>query len=452
MIGGGTDPLARHTLERMVQRLGFQVVKAADTDELLGALPAAQPHLILIIAGRDDAADGLEAGRQLRRLHHRLPLILVTPQSSEAIAIDVLRSGINDFLKHPVSPADLAASLSRCLPGFSIASTPASPLAPLDEVTGADHELVGRSPAILAVKQLARKVAAADCTVLITGETGTGKELVADLIHKSSPRSSHPFVVVNCAAIPDTLLESEVFGYEKGAFTGAHRNREGAIHTANLGTLFFDEIGEMSPYAQAKILRTIENKEVCPVGGRKSMPVNVRFIAATNRDLEEAMREKQFRSDLYFRLNVARLHLPPLRERREDIGLLLEYFRQRLNRQLAKNIEGYTHDAVAALLDYDWPGNVREFKNLLEATFINARRRIKFDDFPELFRRRLQKNQVLTEDERAQLLAALARNRWNKSKTAQQLQWSRMTLYRKMAKYQISPHREDVDLPGCANL
>jgi transcriptional regulator with PAS, ATPase and Fis domain len=266
--------------------------------------------------------------------------------------------------------------------------------------------------------------------------------LVADLIHRSSLRSQCPFVVVNCAAIPDTLLESEVFGYEKGAFTGAHRNREGAIHTANQGTLFFDEVAEMSPYAQAKILRTVENKEVCPIGSKKSVPVDVRFIAATNRDLEEAIREKTFRSDLYYRLNVARIHLTPLRERKEDIVLLLEYFRTSLNRQLGKDIEGYTQEAAAALMDYDWPGNVRELKNLMEATFINAGSRVSFDDFPELFRQGLQKNKALTQDERAQLLAALSNNRWNKSKAARQLEWSRMTLYRKMAKYQISTHRK----------
>jgi DNA-binding NtrC family response regulator len=452
MISGATAPLVRHTLKKMVRRLGFQAVEAAETRDLIGALPSTKPQLIMVVAGRDDAGDGLEAGRQIRRSDQRIPIILITPCSSEEIAIKVLRSGINDFLKHPVSSAELAASISRNLPRFGPRSASAVELDPTDEAPSDDPKLIGRSPAILAVKQLCLKVASADCTVLITGETGTGKELVADLIHRSSPRSPQPFVVVNCAAIPDTLLESEVFGYEKGAFTGAHRNREGAIYSANLGTLFFDEIGEMSPYAQAKILRTIENKEVCPVGGRRSVPVNVRFIAATNRNLEEAMREKKFRSDLYFRLNVARIHLTPLRERKEDIGVLLEYFRKRLNRQLDKEIEGYTQETVAALLDYDWPGNVRELKNLLEATFINASRRIKFEDFPELFCRGLQKNQGLTQDERAQLLAALSSNSWNKSKAAQQLQWSRMTLYRKMAKYQISPHPKGSILPSCASL
>lgn len=439
MISGATDPLAQRTLKRMVQRLGFHVVEAAETSDLMGALPATKPHLVMVVAGREDARDGLKAGRLIRRSDQQIPIILITPRSSEEIAIRVLRSGINDFLKHPVSAADLAGSISRNLPGLGSHSLPAAKFEPMDEAAIEDHKFVGMSPAILAVKQLSLKVASTDCTVLITGETGTGKELIADLIHRNSLRSPYPFVVVNCAAIPDTLLESEVFGYEKGAFTGASHNREGAIHTANLGTLFFDEIGEMSPYAQAKILRTIENKEVCPIGGRKSLPINVRFIAATNRDLEEAMREKKFRSDLYFRLNVARIHLTPLRERKEDIVLLLEYFRKRLNRQFDQEIEGYTQEAVAALMEYDWPGNVREFKNLLEATFINASRWVKFDDFPALFRRVLQKNKGPTQDERAQMLAALFSNRWNKSKAAQQLQWSRMTLYRKMAKYQISP-------------
>jgi transcriptional regulator with PAS, ATPase and Fis domain len=288
------------------------------------------------------------------------------------------------------------------------------------------------------LKNSLKKIAATDCTVLITGETGTGKELVARLVHNWSPRSEKPCVIINCAAIPDTLLESEVFGYEKGAFTGAYSSREGAIKAANQGTLFFDEIGEMSPYAQAKILRTIENKEVCPVGGRKNLPVNVRFIAATNQDLEQLMKEGKFRSDLYFRLNVARVQLPPLRERKGDIVLLLNYFRKKLNRQFGKKIEGFTEEAIAALIDHDWPGNVRELKNLLEATFINADGQIGLEDFPSFFRGQAGDSENLSQEERSLLLAALSHNNWNKSKAAEQLRWSRMTLYRKLKKYNIN--------------
>jgi transcriptional regulator with PAS, ATPase and Fis domain len=246
-------------------------------------------------------------------------------------------------------------------------------------------------------------------------------------------------VVVNCAAIPDTLLESELFGHERGAFTGAYARQTGAIQAANRGTLFLDEIGDMSPIAQAKILRAIENKEVCPVGGRKSIPINVRFVAATNKNLEQMVEAGEFRADLYYRLNLVRISIPPLRERQEDIELLLDHYRRILNRKFGKQVEGFTEEAIITLVGYDWPGNIRELKNFLEATFINARSRIGVGDFPPFFSKRLQEIGNNPRDERNRLLKALFDTNWNKARAAQQLQWSRMTLYRKMAKYQLKP-------------
>jgi len=301
----------------------------------------------------------------------------------------------------------------------------------------ADEQIVGTSGPITNITSSLTKVARTDCTVLITGETGTGKELAAKLIHRHSPRSQKPFVVINCSAIPDTLLESELFGHERGAFTGAVAKREGALLSANHGTVFFDEIGDMSPYAQAKLLRTIENKEVWPVGGKKSLLVDIRFIAATNRDLEQLMKEGKFRSDLYYRLNVARILLPSLRERQGDIALLLDYFRERYNRQFGKKVKGFTEEAIAALMDYDWPGNIRELKNLMEASFIYADQRISLEDLPEGFRQRLRESKMIGQDERTRLITALLNANWNKVKAAQRLKWSRMTLYRKMAKYGV---------------
>ncbi|HLD47507.1 MAG TPA: sigma 54-interacting transcriptional regulator, partial [Desulfobaccales bacterium] len=198
------------------------------------------------------------------------------------------------------------------------------------------------------------------------------------------------------------------------------------------------EIGDMSPHAQAKVLRMMEHKEVSRVGGINTIPVNVRFIAATNQDLEQLMREDKFRPDLYFRLNVARIYLPALRERKDDIVLLLEYFQEKLNRQFGKRVSGFSPEAVEALMEYDWPGNIRELKNRLEAAFIGAGAMIGLEDFPEFFRRQLQENKGLSQDERARLIAVLFNTKWNKTKAAQQLQWSRMTLYRKMEKYGIA--------------
>ncbi len=300
-----------------------------------------------------------------------------------------------------------------------------------------EQQIVGTSLPITKITSSLTKVARTDCTVLITGETGTGKELAAKLIHRHSPRSQKPFVVINCSAIPDTLMESELFGHERGAFTGAVAKREGAILSAHHGTIFFDEIGDMTPYAQAKLLRTIENKEVWPVGGKRSVSVDIRIIAATNRDLEQMVKEGKFRADLYYRLNVARILLPPLRERHGDIALLLDHFREMYNKQFGKQVEGFTEEVVAALMNYDWPGNIRELKNLMESSFIYADQRITFQDLPESLRQRLRENEMPAQDERTRLITALLNANWNKVQAAQRLKWSRMTLYRKMAKYGV---------------
>jgi transcriptional regulator with PAS, ATPase and Fis domain len=305
--------------------------------------------------------------------------------------------------------------------------------------------IITKNPAMVGMIKFLKQVALTDSNVLITGETGTGKELVARMVHKYSSRAQNPFVVINCAAIPDALLESELFGYEKGAFTGAYARREGALRLADSGTVFLDEIGDMSSHAQAKVLRMMEHKEVCRVGGINTIPVDVRFIAATNQDLDQLMEEEEFRPDLYFRLNVARIYLPPLRERQDDIVLLLNYWRKKLNRQFGKNVRGFTPEAVEALVEYDWPGNVRELKNRLEAAFISVDTEVGLKDFPEFFRRRLQGNRGKSSDECSRVLSALFNTSWNKTKAAQQLQWSRMTLYRKMVKYGISPLGDDDD-------
>jgi transcriptional regulator with PAS, ATPase and Fis domain len=283
------------------------------------------------------------------------------------------------------------------------------------------------------------KIAVTDSTVFITGETGTGKELVAELIHRHSFGSAKPFVCVNCAALPDNLLESELFGHERGAFTGAIAAQQGKFEMAGGGTIFLDEIGEMNVYAQAKILRVIESKEIYRIGGRKNIPLNIRVIAATNQDPERLVAEEKFRKDLYFRLNVARIHLPPLRDRKEDIPLLLEHYVREMNRRFGRAVEGFTEETLACLLRYDWSGNVRELKNLCEAIFINLPpRMIAFADLPEPYQRRLRQAEGLPQSERDRLLSALFSTNWNVSKASQKLHWSRMTLYRKIAKYHIN--------------
>jgi transcriptional regulator with PAS, ATPase and Fis domain len=283
-----------------------------------------------------------------------------------------------------------------------------------------------------------RKVATTDSHVLITGETGTGKELAAQYIHQQSMRRTRPVVFINCAALPDGLLESELFGYERGAFTGAISAYSGKLKLADGGTVLFDEIGDMSPYAQAKILRVIETKEVYPLGGRRSVPLDIRIIAATNRDLERQVSKNEFRHDLYFRLNVARIHLPPLRERRDDIPLLIDHFVQEFSARFGRWIDGFSKEAMEILLRYEWPGNVRELMNLIERIFIDPpREKVAVGDLPESMHSPLPAPRKILPAERELLLYTLSQTNWNKSKAAERLHWSRMTLYRKIAKYRI---------------
>jgi two-component system response regulator HydG/two-component system response regulator AtoC len=298
--------------------------------------------------------------------------------------------------------------------------------------------MVGESPSIREIKRRLIRIAAADSTVLITGETGTGKQVAADLIHRASPRRKCPFVCVDCAAFPDTLLESELFGYERGAFTGAVISRPGKFELAGNGTVLLDEIGDMKPYAQAKILRAIETREIYRLGGTRRIPLGARFIAATNQDLEGLAEKGDFRKDLYYRLNVTRVHMPALRERKEDIPHLIAHCVQELNRRFDRKVKGLSPRALSALFQYDWPGNVRELKNVLEAAFVNLPPRpIDLVDLPPSIEKVLATSQDLPQNEKDRLWSALFATNWNKSKAAQKLHWSRMTLYRKMAKYHI---------------
>ena len=298
--------------------------------------------------------------------------------------------------------------------------------------------IVGNSLEIWKLKTYLRKVAATDSHVLITGETGTGKELAAQYIHEHSARRTKSLLSINCAALPEGLLESELFGYVRGAFTGAVSSYAGKLKSADGGTILFDEIGEMSPYAQAKLLRVIESKEVYPLGGRHSVPVNIRIIAATNRDLDQEIARKGFRQDLYFRLNVARVKLPSLRERKEDIPLLVDYFAQRFGEQFGRKLDGFTDAALNLLKANNWPGNVRELMNLIERIFIDPPpQRVDVVDLPESLYANPSSHPDAAPRERELLLYTLSQTNWNKSQAAERLHWSRMTLYRKLAKYHI---------------
>ena len=433
------DDVLRHTLCTLLFREGCEVLESSNKLKSLRTFRQKTDIDLMIVSsslGPQDPNGGVELTQQIRQSDKRIRVILLVRESSEEKAISALRLGVNDYLKQPVLLTELAASVRRCLADcFSAQPTPQ---AGVDAVSDESEQLIGQSPVMQKVKRYIEKVALTTSSILITGETGTGKELAAAVIHAKSPRRFGPFVCLNCAAIPDSLLESELFGYERGAFTGAESAKEGQLQLADHGTLFLDEVGDMTPFAQAKVLRALESKHVQRLGGKTNIPLDFRVIAATNQDLERLMAEGRFRRDLYFRLNVLRIHLPPLRERKGDVVLLLRHYIQELNRQFGQEVQGCSKETLAYLSQYDWPGNIRELRNLLEAVFVDLNsHEIALDDLPVHFRRR--PHHVSYQTERERLVSTLLETQWNKSQAAQKLQWSRVTLYRKLAKYNIQP-------------
>jgi DNA-binding NtrC family response regulator len=304
----------------------------------------------------------LQVARETRR---DLPVVLFTAFGSIESAIQAIRRGAYDYVTKPFALEEISLLVSRALEDRRLRAENISLRRELEGRYRFEN-LLGKSPAMQAVFGLIRQAAPGDVNILITGETGTGKELVARALHYNSPRAGQPFVPINCAAIPASLLESELFGHVKGAFTGAVSARKGLFREAERGSLFLDEIGDMTPELQAKLLRAIEVRAVRPVGSDEAVPVDLRVIAATNKDLKAKIQEGLFRDDLYYRLAVIPIHLPPLRERREDIPLLAEHFLRRALTASAKDIRGFTPEAMAALLRHPWPGNVRELENAME--------------------------------------------------------------------------------------
>ena len=300
------------------------------------------------------------------------------------------------------------------------------------------QQLVGVSPAIVAIRSYLTKLANSRAAVLITGDTGTGKERVARALHEASPRKHQRFVALNCAAIPEALVESELFGHERGAFTGATTTTKGHFAEADGGTLFLDEIGEMSLPAQAKLLRVIEAREIQPVGGRRAVPVDVRIVAATNQSIESLVACGQFRADLYYRLNVAHIALPSLKERPEDIPVLFKHLVHGLNQDYPHAVGSPDSQLMQCMMAHDWPGNVRELRNLVETIFIDPPSgTIGIADLPPVFRAMFARYQHTPSTERDRLMACLQHAKWNKVQAAKSMNWSRMTLYRKLAKYHI---------------
>jgi len=347
----------RQFLQILLQKEGHEVICAADGEEALSRFQAA-PCDLLISDIKMAKMDGLELLRRVKERSPNMSVVMITAYASPEDAIAAMKAGAYDYLTKPFKLEEIKAVIRNAL-GKTAGQTVEAP-------AGIFNEIVGHSPRMLQIYNLIKQVGGTKTNVLISGESGTGKELVARAIHQMSPRAEKPFVTINCSAIPDSLMESELFGHVKGAFTGAVANKKGLFEIAHGGTVFLDEIGDLSSFIQVKLLRVIQEREFMRVGETETLSVDVRILAATNRDLEREIIQGRFREDLFFRLNVVHLHLPPLRERREDIPLLAQYFLEKYSHELGKDVRSISSYALDALMNYNFPGNVRELENIIE--------------------------------------------------------------------------------------
>jgi two-component system response regulator HydG len=436
------------TLQILLRREGFEVTAAQSGREALAHLESGTPHVVLSDI-RMPGVSGLDLLAAIRERDPELPVILMTAQASLQSAMQAVNQGAFYYLQKPFSNDELVALCRRAAETRTLKEENRA----LRRVIGRRDDPglrrpVGKYRAFVDLLKLAETVAPADSTVLLTGESGTGKEVVARYIHALSERADGPFISINCGALPENLLESELFGHLKGSFTGAVRDRDGLLVAAGGGTFFLHEVGESPPSLQVKLLRAVQEREVVPVGATEPIAIDVRIIAATNRDLEDEVRRGSFRSDLYYRLNVISLHLPPLRERASDIPLLAEHFLKNLSeRDGGRNFQ-LSEAALELLQRYDWPGNTRELENALERAAVLTRgevievealpARVAEERTQPLVDERPAENPTLEIIERAYILWVLQSERGNKARAAEVLGIDPSTLYRKLNRYGIS--------------
>jgi DNA-binding NtrC family response regulator len=363
----------RKVLGAILTRDGYEVVEAADGEQALDQVAANEHLAVLITDLRMPKLDGMGVLRKVVADHPELPVIMITAHGSVDSAVEAVKLGAFDYIEKPFEQTQIRQVVQKAVKTRELnARAPRAVLAPPSSDGAGRFGLVGRSAVLEQIFAVIEKVADTPSTVLITGESGTGKELIARALHNNSSRRDKPFIKINCAAIPKTLMESELFGYEKGAFTGAVGSKPGRFELADGGTLFLDEIGEIPVEMQVKLLRVLQESEFERVGGIKTIKVDVRLVTATNRDLMKEVAAANFREDLFYRLNVVPVHLPPLRDRKEDIPLLVQYFVSKFNERLKKNITRVEDDAHERLLAHPWPGNIRELENVLERTILFA--------------------------------------------------------------------------------
>jgi len=442
----------RDIFSLLLEEQGYEVETAENGTSGLEKIKFFKPDLLLLDMNLPDI-NGIEVLAQVKVLHPETDVIIITAFGTIKNAVEATRQGAYDYLEKPIDNDELLLLISRVLKVKKLQQEVdelKSKLSSQYRITS----MVGRSAKMNSIFQMMDKIARVDGTVLITGESGTGKELAARAVHFNSPRKDGPFVVVNCGAIPRELIESEFFGHTRGAFTDAKTEKTGKFELADKGTIFLDEVGDLSPEAQVKLLRTLGEKEITRVGGTKTIAVDVRVIAATNKDLLAEVKSGRIRDDLYWRLAVLSLHLPPLRERKDDIPLLCEHFIQKFNQELSKNIVGLSSAAQACMQNYDWPGNIRELESVIyEAMVMSEHNLIELDILPQRLKMipkweipeptdsdlgLSETIRIFSEKREKQIIEkALADTGLNQTKAAKKLGISRKTLFNKIALYKI---------------
>lgn len=452
----------RNYLKTLLKLKGYDVSTVSSGSEAIeyfNSNPA--PSLVLMDILMPEV-DGLETLKRLRKSEKELPVIMLSCIGETRTIVEAMRSGATDYLNKPFEEAELEIAILKALDRKKLVEENKM-LREQNNQLSEDYRFVASNAKMVRIKELVNQIANTDVTVFIQGESGVGKEIVAREIHRGSTRKDKPFVKVNCAALPSELLESELFGYERGAFTGAFRLKQGKFELANFGTLFLDEIGDMAPVLQAKLLHVLQDNEYSRLGGKKNVVVDVRILAATNQNLEEAMQEGRFREDLYYRLNVVNITIPPLRERREEIPLLCEHFLRKHNRKYNSAFSSLPPNVTEHMLAYDWPGNIRELENVIKRLVIlgneqqiieelthkiETRRKIdkaalessfaeSFPDDPTGVSLKSMSRNLTSTAEKEVILRVLQQTQWNRKQAAVMLNVSYKTLLNKIRKLDI---------------
>jgi DNA-binding NtrC family response regulator len=456
----------RTALFRTLDRKGYSVVTSQTIEEAKSYCSSDKIFDLAIVDVNLPDGDGLEFMTYLKSIYPGIQVIVLTGFATIESAVLATQKGAYHFLTKPFSIEELMSVSEKALDHKNLQKENLQLRQELTMKYGFS-QIIGESEGIKNCLSLVERVADSDSTILVTGESGTGKELIAKAIHYNSPRAKGPFIAINCGAIPSELLESELFGHVKGAFTGAVANRAGRFELADEGTLFLDEIGDLDPSLQVKILRALQEKSFEPVGSTKTMSVNVRVITATNVDLDKAVAEGKFREDLYYRLNVIPIHIPALRERKSDVPLLLNHFLEKFNKNKIKKISGFSQESLVSLMNYSWPGNIRELENLVERlSILKGFGEVIPADLPAKYKsaaacfaetgiidipdQGLDFNTAVDQFENALILKALEKTGWNKNQASILLRLNRTTLVEKMKKKGLRTTNEGVELEGNA--